>query len=292
MAEVEREVEDAIGALREGEGTGKEPVDDVKEDFEEESEETPTLEELAQDLGWKTRDEFQGHDDDYIPPEKYIRNSKDIQASMGKHLKENKRELASLKTALNDLKVHYQANTRVLMEEHEDKLAKLREQRIEAIEEGDRERVDDVESKMAKMYENAPKFNSERDNEPELDPEEVEAFENWKDANTWYSESGDAEMIKYADNLAVMPEIRAIPYVKRIEYITSRVKEMYPYKFKAGSRAVANPVEGPSLSRAGKNYAARDLDPETREVMRNLVASGVMTQKEFINDLRKQGVLR
>ena len=281
--EVEQEVEDAIDAL-----TDEEESPDIGDDKLE-----ATVEELAQELGWKPQTDFQGHEDDYVGPGEYIRRSKDIQTSMRKHLKENKTKLASMDAALRDIKVHYETTTKAQEKIHKKQIEALRKQRIEAIEEGDPEKVDAVESEMAELYETASRPMQE--DRPQVNPEEEDAFVDWQANNPWYSVKGvggDNEMTKYADSLADLPENRLLPYERKLNIVTEKVKAVFPEKFKQKSRPGVNPVEGPSPGSNRRKYSARDLSDEQREVMRNFVKAEVMTEKQYIDDLVKQGELR
>lgn len=282
--EVEQEVEGAIDALIDEESQEEEPEEEAP--GEEEAPKTPTVEELAQELGWKPQDDFQGHEDDYVGPDEYIRRSKDIQTSMRTHLKENKRKLASMEGALRDIKVHYEANTKAQAVKHEEQLVELRQQRIEAIEEGDAARVDAVENKMAKLYETTSEQPRE---EVKVNPEEEEAFDDWMAENPWYSKGGNREMMKYADDLADLPENRVLPYARKLKFVTEKVKEAFPESFKTTPKAAPNPVEAPSRGSGKRRYSSRDLNPEQKTVMRNLVANKMMTEKQYIADLVAQG---
>ena len=84
----------------------EEPVDsyDLGEETPEEPEtpKEPTVEEIAKDLGWRPKDEFQGDEDNYVDPATYIRRSKDIQQSMSQHLKDNRRKLDQMDKAVKE----------------------------------------------------------------------------------------------------------------------------------------------------------------------------------------------
>jgi len=284
---VEEEVDSAIDALRETEGS---PPDTG----EEASDEPVTVEALAQDLGWKPRDDFQGHEDDYVGPDEYIRRSKNIQESMRTHLKENKRKLAKMDQALKDIKVHYDNISRADAAKNNKRLTELRKERDEAIEEADKEKVDAVENEMADLYETASK--SMKDDSPPDNSEEREAFTDWHKGNSWYglkgTGAGNKKMTDYADKLSEIPENKALPYEDRLEFVTEKVREKYPQNFKQRTTPKVNAVETPNGTTKRRKYSARDLTPDQKSVMRSLVEFGDMTEKEYIEDLIKTGDLK
>ena len=176
--EVEQDVAGAIDALKEAPDTGDEPLDEQPE---------VTVDSLAQELGWKPQDDFQGHEDDYVGPDEYIRRSKDIQDSMRKHLKENKKKLSSMDQTIKDIKIHYDNVAKAETTQNNKRLIELRKERDEAIEEADREKVDAVESEMADLYETASRSMQREDTtRGQGDPEEVSNFMDWHKDNAWY----------------------------------------------------------------------------------------------------------
>ena len=253
--EVEQEVEGAIDALID---EGEESPDEGEESPDEE---TPTVEELAQDLGWKPQEDFQG--ENYVGAAKYIRRSKDINKNLGNRLKETNRKLTSVEGSIQGIKAHYEANTKAQAIQYEKQLGELRQQRVEAIEEGDTERVDAVESEMADIYETTSR-RPPPSNDVQVDPEEEEAFEDWMGENSWYSKGGNQEMMKYADDLADLPENKILPYERKLKFVTARIKEVFPENFKPTPRAAPNPVEAPSRGSSKRRYSSRDLNPEQK----------------------------
>ncbi len=287
----ELEVADAVDALKKKEGADLPDTGDEKPDEKPET----TVDSLAQELGHKPKDEFQGHEDDYVDAAEYIRRSKDIQDSMRKHLKENKRKLGAMDQTIKDIKTHYDNNTKVEASRNQKRLAELRVERDEAIEEADKKKVDTIESEMADLYETASRA-MQKDDIPEPDPEEVEEFLDWHKDNPWYrlkgTNAGDVTMAKYADKLSDLPENRALPNERRLKVVTELVKKAYPEKFKPKKSPPAkNLVEGAQGPGGKRQFTAKDLSSEQRKTMNNFVTRGIMTEKKYINDLAEIGEL-
>jgi len=274
----------------------KEPEPDEKP--EKEPEKTPeevSVESLAREMGWKPSDDFQGHKDDYVDAATFIRRSKDIQDTMRQHLKENKKKLTSFEKALDDFKSHSERVFKAQLASQREQIKQLQKDRRAAIEEGDIERVDDIENQLTDIVRNVE---PERTTEPEPDSEEVEVFEEWLGENQWFGvpkvRKGDPDMTEYALRLADEPKFKALPYARRLKKVTEAVKDMFPEHFKPRDKTTpppVSPVEAPKPASRKKKFTARDLNEQQKSVMRNMVKSGVMSEQEYIDDLVKIGEL-
>lgn len=287
--EVEEEVEAAIDALR-SEDTGlpededDEPIegeDEPEEDKEDEPGET--VEGIAKELGWRPKDSFKDDGKEFLSASDFIRKGNQLRANASKGLKETQKKLESMETVIMDIKNHFAKTTKAQAAKHKKQIEALSKKRIEAIEEGDPEKVDALEGEMAELY------NAVEEPQPTKDapnPEDVKLFSQWREENPWYSPTGrggDMEKTLYADEEAAKLErYPDLSYARKLEIVTQKVDRKF-------SKEPATPqpiptVESPRPGKAKKKYSARDLDPESKVVMRNLVRSGVMTQEEYLKD--------
>jgi len=273
------------------------PEDDSEAEPEPENEpEKPTVESIAAELGWKPKDGFAGNDEDYVDAAEYIRRSKNIQESMRTSLKENKRKLAQMDKMVQDLKAHTQAVLKSEVRDLKARVEAAQKARDEAIEEGDKEQVYAIEKELSELKteveSHLTRTMKEKEAVPEFDEREVENFVGWTKANPWYKapgkEGGDTEMSRYADYLADLAEYRGLPYERKLMAVTEIVKQKFSDKF-SGNKPPAPRVEGGKPSPMKKTYSVRDLSQEQREIMRNFVRQGVMSEKDYINDLVKIG---
>ena len=268
------------------------------EDIPEETpEETPGVEDLATEMGWKPKDDYQGYDADYVDAATYIRRSKDINDSMRQHLKENKRKMTSMEKGLEDLKAHNERVFKTQLTKQRREIEELRKQRTEAIEQGDVAKVDKLEEEMSDLFGSAlatAKPQPDKGDQP--DPEQYKTFAGWHQQNPWYGvqgvAEGNVELTNYANHLADLPEYGGMSYENKLAKVTSKVREMFPEQFKASRQKTAiNPVEGPSMRVPKAKHTARDLTDDQRSIMRNFVKRGLMTEQQYINDLVKIGEL-
>ena len=266
---------------------------DVGEETPEEPEtpKEPTVEEIAKDLGWRPKDEFQGDDDNYVDPATYIRKSKDIQQSMSQHLKDNRRKLDQMDKAVKDLHHHYETVSKAEIQKQQKVIERLRKEKREAIEEGDADRVDAIESEMLEQY-SSMETSRPTPEVPEPNPHDVEVFDGWKSKNDWYKVKGgdgDPDMTAYADRLANLPEYDALPYQRKLVTVTELVKKAFPDKFQTQRAPTVNSVEAPRGTNSKRQFTTSDLSSDQRSIMKNFVNRGIMTEKQYIADLVKIG---
>lgn len=268
-------------------------ADDAPKEVEEKPQETndeqPSVEEIAKDLGWRPKGEFQGDDDNYVDPVTYIKRSKDIQQSMSQHLKDNRRKLEQMEKAVTDLHHHYKTVSKAQITKQQKEIDRLRKEKREAIEEGDADRVDQIESEMLEQY-STMEANKPTPEIPEPDPTHVDAFTSWHSQNDWYGDQGgDPEMTAYADKMADLPQYEALPYQRKLAAVTELVKNAFPEKFTKTPTPTTNPVEAPRSAGTKRQYTMKDLNDVQRAMVRNFVNRGIMTEKKYIQQLADAG---
>jgi len=276
-----------------------EPTEEPKEPKKPEE----TVESLAGELGWKPKDNFIGHGDDFVSAGEYIRRSKDIQDTMRNNLKSNKNKLSQVEKGLRDLKRHSETVMKSEIRDLKKRVEDTQTARDEAIEEGDKDAVYKADKEMSELREEAQSHiervmqsQEEDKGDDHLDPQQVSSFKSWTQANPWYnspgSNAGDKDMTSYADYLADSPEYAGLPYDRKIQAVTEVVKQKFPDKFNGNaSRQPANSVESGRPTGMKKSYTSRDLSGEQRDIMNNFVKQGVMSEKDYIKDLVKIGEL-
>ena len=279
---VEEEVEDAIDALKEEDAEGEHFGSEDEEESSEEETKEETIEDIASEFGW--RKDFGG--EKALSAADYLRKGDALRASASEGRHEQNRKLKNMEKALDDIKDFYAANSKAQAARHKKQIEDLRKQRIEAIEEGDPERVDEIEGEMYDIYQTAePPKDPGR---PQADPEEVEFFNDWRKANPWYAptgKGGDMDMTQFADDQAAkLEQYQDLPYGRKLEIVTKRVEE----KFSKKPKPTVPSVESPSRGRSRKQFSASDLNSEERTVMKNLVRNKVLTQDEYMKDWAKQ----
>ena len=121
------------------------------------------------------------------------------------------------------------------------------------------------------------------------------AFDAWVKDNNWYFT--DPVMAGYANDMATQignsGMYNADNYDEFYTAVEKEVRTKYKDRFQNDRRQAPSAVEGDtSRGKQGRGKATktiRDLDPETQGLVRNMVQSTDMTEKEYIAELEKSG---
>ncbi len=265
-----------------------ETINDTKED---QTNSTPSVEELATQLGWNK--DHQG--DDAVDAATYILRSKDIQKSMSKHNKDLKENLNVVQASINALKEHnervYQADVKRLQAE----IAALKKERKSAIELADVDKVEELDEQIAERQKDidAPKKIDVAKSNDVANP----VYDAWVKDNDWYLK--DDEMAKYADTIA--QQYVGAPLDRIYAVVRQKVQEVFPDKFatskstntkitdvKSKPIGPTSPVDkGANNKGNSSSFTKADLTPEQVNIMNQFVRGGIMTEEAYINDIAR-----
>ena len=247
-----------------------------------------TIEDLAEEMGWNP--DFQG--EDYVSAAEYIRRGGEIQKTMRDHMRSQKSQIQELKQTIDDAKSHYESVYKVQIKSMKKELSRLKELKKEAIEDGNSDRVDELDEQIDELKnipDEIPK------SAQKADPAIAEAFQEWQTKNSWYG--NDTELSNYADAQSNLDKYKGLPYPTLLKKVTDDVKAMFPEKFpktpgtpSPKKKTVESPTNPGNRSHV-KKYTRSDLTEEQQRIMRSFVAKGVMSEQEYIDDLVKIGQL-
>ena len=229
-------------------------------------EEPNEVEDLATEIGWRSGGELDAKD--------YILKSRDIQDTMRDHIKTQKTQLNELGSSVADLKVHNERVYKAEVKQKDAEIKVLKAEKKEAIEDGDVEKVDELDEQIDGLKEEMA--------EPIVQVPVNEDFGIWVENNKWYQE--DKEMADYADSIADRNE--GAPFKRVTVLVEKKVKEMFPDKFPAQKTAPpASPVEGAGKKIASSKFTKADLTDSQKTIMGKFVKQGIMTEKQYIEDI-------
>lgn len=256
---------------------------DTEEEKDSGGKDLTEIEEAAIEIGWDP--EYDG--EDAVDARTFIINSREIQDSMRKKNKNSEREIKRLTKAVEDIKNYYRKLDEVRAEKLASEIERLKEERYEAIEEGDIEKVRKLDNKIDKTEQQVePLIEDDYDN-----PE----FDEWVEDNPWYGV--DPELTEYADAQATLDKYKGVPYKRVLKLVEKTTREMFPEKFNSGRQAQSQrnmppKVEGRTTGRIKRKPTKADLTPEQREVMKSIMSvSDDMTEEEYIKGLQEAGEL-
>lgn len=262
------------------------------------------IESLARELNWAPEEEWTGDPEDWVDAKTFILRGQEMLKTTKDALRRQRQNLEGdireMKKGFEEFKKHQE---RVHQAEMENMKRKLMEERDEAIQSADLDRVHQLDEDIRKL-DTPPK--EERPDEPQIDPEFVE----WNNRNSWYGK--DPAMTREADYHARIYEAECVKdgrVPERSEltgYVEKQMRKQHPELYggqprqeQSGGnddRRKAPSVEGANIGRrTGKGsqgaskYTKEDLTSDQLSVMNTFVKMGVITEQEYIDDLGKTG---
>lgn len=238
---------------------------------------TPQLtaaEQKASEQGWVPQDQWEGDPDQWRPAKEFL-----DRGELFKKIEDQNRTIKEFKRALDDLKGHH-AKTRET--EYARALQALKAQKKTALEEGDADsviRLDD-QIDLVKTEQGRLQAQAAVQDTPTVDPE----FTDWVGKNNWYE--SNQPMRAYADALGRDLAFKGLSPSAVLKEVERQVKLEFPNKFTNPNRNKPGAVEG-STNKGGRSGDSYTLSDDERRVMQRFVRTGVMTEKEYIDQLKQ-----
>lgn len=230
--------------------------------------------EKAAAAGWRPLEEYDGDPEQWVDAKEFVKRAP-LYDQMRKLKKENK----EVKTTLHEVKGYI---TKVSEAAYNKAVADLTAQRDEAIDNGDREQVREID----KAIKQAEAIKVPVDN---VHPA-ITAWE--QDNGEWFY--ADDSIVKFGKAYARSYLVdNPDDMTGALEAMESAIKIKFPEKFEKAPDKRKDPpaVEAGKRGEGKKTYTAADLDDEARKVMRGFVRNGVMSEEEYIKGLVDSGAL-
>jgi protein-tyrosine-phosphatase len=232
---------------------------------------TPTQEQ-ALSSGWVPKESFKGDPDKWVDAAEFIRRGE-----LFSKIDHQNREIKELRRTMEALAQHHQNVSEV---EYQRALTTLKAQKKAALEEGDADLVIAVDEQLdavKEMRRNAPVVEV-----PKAEPSPQE-FVAWQAQNPWYE--SDEDMRDFADAIGFQLHNKGLPPNEVLAKVTEKVRKNFPAKFTNPRQARPSPVEGSSAK--SSSSSSFSLTPEERKVMNTFVRQKVMTEEQYIAELKK-----
>lgn len=230
-------------------------------------------EEKAREQGWVPQDQWEGDPEQWRPAKEYL-----DRGELFKKIEDQNRTIKEFKRALDDLKGHH-AKTRET--EYARALSALKEQKIAALEDGDAAKVIKLDDQIDLVKEEQAQLkNVDQPRQAEIDPE----FTSWVDKNKWYS--NDEPMKAYADALGRSLAYKGLSPTQVLKEVEAQVKQEFPNKFRNPNKDKPGAVEG-SSNKGRSTESSVTLSDDERRVMQRFVRIGVMTEKQYMDELKR-----
>jgi hypothetical protein len=238
-------------------------------------EHTPT-ELKAIESGWVPKEDFQGDEHKWVEAGEFLRRGE-----LFKKIEDQGKQLKDVRSALNEMK---KLNGQIQEVEYKRALDTLKAQKKAALEDGDADaviaaddRIDMVKEQQKEMQRQSPVAQSDEGSEH---PE----FVAWTEQNNWYKSS--TPMKAFADALGQELARAGNSPSEVLKKVAAEVRKEFPNKFRNPNQDKAGAVEG-GAGRGVSTSGKFTLSDEERSVMNKFVRQGVMTEKEYVEQLKK-----
>lgn len=246
---------------------------DQTEELQTEAPQYTEREQQAMSFGWKSKDDWVeggGDPEDWRPARDFLERGEMIGKirSLTKETQETQRALRAT----------MEQNSKIYQTGYTQAISDLKEQRREALAEGDLLKADDLNEKIVQTQAELEKVKRPPVTQQRVDPE----HEAWVEQNTWYK---DPIMQKFADSLA-MEYVRV--NAGQVEpndvrhYVAQTIRKEFAHRFEAGKvRGAPNPdgngSQASSSSKGNTGDTSRlskieaDMPEEHRQIMKTML---------------------
>lgn len=233
-----------------------------------------TVEDQAREQGWVPKDDFQGDEHKWVDAGEFIRRGE-----LFKKIDQVSRTAKTAQQTLEQFKKHY---ARVQEIATANAIKTLKDERKQAMVEGDFDRVEKIEDQIEVVKTDLETTKKEIETTTEV-PEVHPEVQDWIAKNDWYSK--DLPMKAYADTIAAQLGRQGVSGSALLKSVDQEIRKAFPAKFSNPNRERPSATEG-SSTRSGRGKDSFELSDQETRIMNNLVSQKVMTKEEYIRDLK------
>lgn len=230
----------------------------------------------ALEQGWVPQEQWHGRPDEWTDAETFVKRGREINPILRKTLKKKDKEIDDLRAELMQMKGTVQE-----LAEHRNKIEKLaydramqdlRAQRVDALQAGDGQRLNEVEEAIDQLKDAKPTTKVVKKEDP-VPPQVSPAIQSWMEANSaWYNEKPEnADLVDFAHGASARL-INAAKAAGRnpdpeevLAKVTEKVRAAFPQHFKQAPPMFDGGGSGaPSGSGKGKNFNSLPADAKAQ----------------------------
>ena len=235
---------------------------------------SPTQQE-ALTQGWVPKEEYDGDPEKWVDAGEFIRRGE-----LFRKIESQSKELKDVRKALAELAKH---NSKIREVEYQRAIDALKQEKKNALNEGDADRVVDIDEKIDLVK--TQQRQDQQQQAAQVVPQEIHPeLKNWMNRNGWYETTPSMRGWADARGVELAQEGKSPNEVLTI--LEKEVKTRFSEKFHNPNRDRAAAVEAPARQRAGKADPEFELSDVEKQVMNTLVRQGVMTKEKYIADLK------
>lgn len=236
-----------------------------------------SIEDRAREQGWLPADEYEGDKSKWVSAETFLAKGELIAKieSLGKELKNTKKAMQMLQD--HHAKVKEAEFTRAVNY--------LKQQKKDAYEAGDVDKIIAIDEQLATVKETQKQqamILAQQEQENSVHPN----FTAWVEKNSWYNT--DIELREASDAIG-LAHAKANPHKtpeEVLDFVSKKIKSLYPERFSNPNRDKASSVEGAGSSARTRKVSDFELSEEEVRVMNTFVRQGIMTKEDYIKELK------
>lgn len=249
-----------------------------QEGTQEEKVEPSAVEVQAMDSGWVPKEQYHGEEHKWVDAGEFLRRGE-----LFKKIEDQSKQLKDVRVALNEMK---KLHSQVREVEYKRALDALRIQKKTALEEGDAEAVINADERIDLVKEQVQQLKVQQYTEDTQESATAHPeFVQWTEQNNWYNTS--TPMKAFADALGKELSQAGNSPSEVLKKVAIEVRKEFPHKFKNPNQEKTGNVETNVQRNTTKsNFTLTD---EQRKIMHTFVKTGALTEKEYIESLKKIG---
>lgn len=257
---------------------------DINADVVQTTQTVSPTEQTAREQGWVTKEEWVdggGNPDEWRSAKEFV-----DRGELYKSIHSTKRELKQTQAALNALQRHHQFVFDKAYQKAKDEL-KL-EKRL-AIREGDLERLEEVEDRIEALNEEHVKEKQQMvQQQAAVQADHAAEMDEFLARNPWYQT--DSDLKDEADAIGFIYVNKGGKPEGLLKHVETQMRKKFPEKFGV-KKTASSPVASGDRTVRTRNEEIELTDLETK-IMKDLVKSGTMTEKEYKAELKKAKGIR
>ncbi len=259
----------------------------------------PEIRKKAEAQGWSDKEHWKGKPDDWVDAETFVKRGDEwlgsVRAkneSLDRDLKATKQQLRELQATTEEFKKFQKDAYERKVSDLESKLASIKEERAQAISDGDGKKVNALDDTLDKTKEDireakeaskeAAKPVTVTPDTPDLDP----ALQSWLGNNEWFGKdkrltgiaNGVGESLRFE-----FPKLKGQEFLDKLDEVLT---EEFPDKFGGAKKTrTARTVEsgsGRGSSQRGNAHSYDNLPSDAKAACDRFVKSKIMTKEEYV----------
>lgn len=233
------------------------------------------IEQRALEMGWRPKDDFSGNEEDFIDAKEFVRRQ-----PLYDKIHKQSGDIKELRRAMEAFKTHF---TTVQEAAYQKALRELKDQRKDALANGDGDRFEQLDEEIKSAQEQVAALKAAKETPIVQDtPTEHPEFSAWKTRNRWYDSTG--YMRTFADDYGTRLAAQGVPPNEVLKQVEQAVRKEFPHKFSNPNKDLAPNVNS-SNNRGKVDSFEASLDATERRIMDSLVRSGIK-KEDYLAQLK------